>query len=337
MTTKLIHTIEAKKIVFVSTKNIDYIRNTQEIELICKYSDSCQIVAFSTKNYFLRVMRVYIKLIAVLLKKDYDVLFLGFSPQLLFLLLPFISKKKTVVMDFFISVYDTLIDDRKKFKPNSLFAKLFHSLDTYVIHKANLVVADTKAHKKYFSEEFLFPLDNIEVLYIEADTSIYQNQLLPTHTKSATNELKVIYFGTILPVQGIETILEAIKFLKENSSITFTIVGPLVKKYNIHLEDYPNATFIDWLPQEQLANKIAESDLALAGHFSLTVGKANRTIAGKTYIYKAMNKPVILGDSDANRELFEEDGKTNFYIERGNPKALADLISDIQKRKRLGH
>lgn len=330
MTQNLTDTLAGKDTVFVSTKNIDYIRNTQEIELIKKHSHSITIIAFSTKNYLLRVLKVYLHLIPVLFKKNYDILFLGFSPQLLFLLFPFFPKNKLIIIDFFISVYDTLVDDRKKLKEGSILSTLTHWLDTKTIHKADLVIADTQAHGHYFSTEFQFPIEKIETIYITADTSIYQNNNTLTE-RTKQKHFDVIYFGSILPVQGIEVILEAMKKLKNDPSIKFTIVGPIVKRYNLDTKEFPNTTFIEWLTQEELALQIANSDLALAGHFSSTIGKANRTIAGKTYIYKAMNKPVILGDSKANRELFKEDSNNNFYVKRGDSVALAEKIKEISQ------
>ena len=42
------------------------------------------------------------------------------------------------------------------------------------------------------------------------------------------------------------------------------------------------------------------------------MNKAKRTIPGKAYIYQAMGKKMILGDSPANRELFGENEKLLF-------------------------
>lgn len=43
-----------------------------------------------------------------------------------------------------------------------------------------------------------------------------------------------------------------------------------------------------------------------------------------------MGKPVILGDSTANHELFEEN-KVNYYVKRGDPQALADKIRELKE------
>lgn len=320
--------IKNKKVLFISTKNVDYIRNNQEIELIKKDCSKVTTIAYSNKNYLLRIIKVYFSLIWQLIKNDYEVLFIGFAPQFVFPLFPFFSKKKLLVLDFFISFYDTLVDDRKKVKKNSLLARLIHLVDAYVLKKADWIFSDTKAHAKYFSEEFSIPLKKIITLYIKADTKIFSNQTGPSTKK--IHPFTVLYFGSILPVQGLEIILETMTLLKADSSIHFVIIGPLKKKYGIDATDYPQTTFIEWLSQQELALEIEKADLCLAGHFSATIGKANRTIAGKTYIYMAMNKPVILGDSDANHELFIEDSQT-IYVERGN---ALDLAKSIQKFKR---
>ena len=91
-----------------------------------------------------------------------------------------------------------------------------------------------------------------------------------------------------------------------------------------------NIAYIDWLPQEQLAQYIGQADLCLAGHFHAEIAKAKRTIPGKAYIYKAMKKPMILGDNPANRELFHQNADTVF-VEMGSAKALADAILAFYK------
>ena len=79
------------------------------------------------------------------------------------------------------------------------------------------------------------------------------------------------------------------------------------------------------MKQTELAEYIAFSDLCLAGHFSSTVNKAKRTIPGKAYIYQAMRKKMILGDSPANRELYEENNKV-LFCKMGSSKELKKKI-----------
>ncbi len=196
----------------------------------------------------------------------------------------------------------------------------------YVIQKSSMVIVDTKADRDYFAQEFFSDKDKFEVLYLKADVSIYSPDKFPVKKKKK-NHLDVLYFGSILPLQGVEVILEAMQQLKNEHRIHFVIVGPIGKQ-KVNKEDYPNTQFYEWLAQEKLAEKISQSDLCLAGHFSDSIGKADRTIAGKTYIYKAMGKPIVLGDSKANRELFEAN-EMNYYVKRGDAHALAEKLREL--------
>lgn len=314
--------IKNKKILFVTSKNLDYIRNTQEIRLIEENASLYKVIGLNSNNYLKRVLYTYIKLLFTPFF-CYDYIFLGFAPQLYFPFFPFIKSDKLII-DFFISMYDTFVDDRKKISKDSIVAKLFYRIDQYVLKKAKYIVCDTKAHRDYFIKEFKISKEKFIVIYIIADTSIYDPNKYPKKIRD-NNRLDVLYFGSILPLQGIEVILGTMKLLKDDARIKFTIIGPIVEKYKINESDYPNTRFLNWLSQDELAQEISQADICLAGHFNGSIGKANRTIAGKTYIYKAMNKPVILGDSEANRELFEEDDM-NYYVEMGNSTQLVNCI-----------
>ena len=96
------------------------------------------------------------------------------------------------------------------------------------------------------------------------------------------NKYVVLYFGSVLPLQGVDVVLDAIKLLKNEKDIFFQVIGPISKKYSKPVQD--NVEYIDWLEQKELAEYIANADLCLAGHFNGEIDKAKRTIPGKAYI-----------------------------------------------------
>lgn len=319
--------IKNKNILFITTKNLDYIRNVQEIELIENCSSSYNVIGSNSKSYIIRLIKTFFILIFTSSKK-YDIIFIGFAPQLI---LPFFRwkfKNKYIIIDFFISLYDTFVFDRKNIKKDSYLAKFIKLLDKKTIFRANHVIVDTNEHGKYFKEEFNIPKKNIETIYLQADKNIFY----PRRNKLDATEKQfvVIYFGSILPLQGIEIILKAIEILNDRPDIKFIIIGPLSEK--IKKLNNTHTTYYNWVSQNELAELISSSDLCLAGHFNKCIPKANRTIPGKAYIYKAMDKPMILGENPANRELFSNDEKTNFFVEMGNPMALANKILYIKEK-----
>ena len=317
---EIINRIKGKRILYIATKNSDYLRLQQEIRLVQKYAAESDIIVSRKKSYFKRLAYVYSKLLITSVKK-YDVIFIGFMAQMIIPVWKWKFRDKTLIIDFFISIFDTLVDDRKKVDEKSILGKSVHLLDQITLKSADMVICDTKAHGRYFSKEFCVDKKNIFTMYLKADPLIYFPKKIkkPDEFK---NKYLVLYFGSILPVQGVEIVMDAIRLLKEQKEIYFIIIGPIGDK--IEKAETSNVTYIDWLPQEKLADYIAFSDLCLAGHFSATVNKAKRTIPGKAYIYQAMKKDMILGDSPANRELFSD--PTDEFVRLGDSYALAEII-----------
>lgn len=315
-----------QRVLFITTKNIDYIRNTQEIKLIQNSARSLHIIGSAAKGYFKRLLYVY-HMLLVTKSKDYDVVFVGFAPQLV---LPFFAwkfRKNVVIIDFFISMFDTLCNDRKRFRPDSIAGRLLHRIDAFTLSQAATVICDTNAHGEYFADEFGCDSNRLKTLYLEADSSVYypRESVKPAHIQ---DKFVVLYFGSILPLQGVDVVLDAYARLMDNPDIYMYCIGPVKSKA---IPQASNIEYIEWLSQEELAQYISYADLCLAGHFNADIDKAKRTIPGKAYIYSAMNKPMILGDNPANHELY--DSSENFcfhndiqFVEMGNSHALADAI-----------
>lgn len=319
-----------KKVLFITTKNTDYLRNTQETDIISGSAEDITVLGSGDKSYVKRLIKVYFKLMTMRMKK-FDTVFVGFSPQLIIPLFKFKFRGKTVISDFFISVYDTMVNDRKKFKPRSFMGKICRWVDKKTIKGSDYTIVDTKADRDYFAEEFGLNPGKTDVLYLKADNDIYypREKKKPEKLK---DKFTVLYFGSILPLQGVEVITDAMDILKDRTDMQFIIIGPIGK--NIRHIESENIKYINWLPQDKLAKYISYADLCLAGHFNKDIDKAKRTIAGKTYIYENMKKPMILGENSANHELFRED-ETHFFVEMGDAGKLADKILEVKDRINL--
>jgi len=148
---------------------------------------------------------------------------------------------------------------------------------------------------------------------------------------------QVLYYGTFLPLQGIEYVVEAAKLLQSHKDIRFKIIGKgmtyarvmrLVRKLDVE-----NIRFVGWVPYEALPSEIALADICLGGHFS-AIPKASRVIPGKVFQMIAMKKPVVLGNGSGNRELFEHK-RNAFFCERADPEALADAIASLKSDSSL--
>lgn len=325
-----IQQISGASVLFITTKNLDYIRNSQEIALLKKYAASFQIIGSFDSSYPKRLLSVWRHLLFTS-AKPFSIIFIGFAPQLIVPLFFWKFRRHILIEDFFISFYDTLIHDRQKFSAKSIFGRFFHWLDKVTIRRADYIISDTKAHGAYFCEEFAVKPEKITPLYLEADTSIYYPR--PKRHGRESNSFHVLYFGSVLPLQGLPVILKAIELLKSVSAVRFTIIGPIPD--TMPKPSGNNIRYISWLSQEALAEEIADADLCLAGHFHATIQKAWRTIPGKAYIYEAMGKPMILGDNPATREIQDQFKVPVYYVPMGDAKALASCIQSIAENCRF--
>lgn len=312
-----------RNVVFITVKNESYIRVTQIKRLLEREASLVIVYSSEKKNPVSRAIDLR-KKIRNIDFSEYDVVVAGFLPQLIISSILKKASDKTIISEMFLSMYDTVICDRHLFRDGGLIANLMKRLDKIAIENSELVITDTKADSDYFEKLYSADSDKFETIYLEADANLYNPDLNEHH-----GDKKVLYFGTGLPLQGTDIVMDAfdrVASLKDDVSFTYigstkgiprSTVKRAMSNRNIHIHK--------WLSQDVLAAKIAEADLCIAGHFNSYIDKADRTIPGKAFIYEAMNKPMILGDTIANRELFTQDER-HMFVKRGNAEALAECI-----------
>jgi glycosyltransferase involved in cell wall biosynthesis len=265
----------------------------------------------------------------------YDAAWVGFLGQPLVPAVRALSRSP-ILFDAFISLYDTLCFDRMRFAPNSLAGKLTFWLDQISCDLASTVILDTLAHAQYFIHTFHLAESKVRVLYVGCDESLFSP--LPTPEDPGL----VLYYGSYLPLHGIQTIIKAAQLLIQEPSIHFRIIGDGIQSSSIremaakfHLN---NVEFTPSIPLEDLPGEISRATICLGGHFS-HIPKASRVIAGKTFQCLAMGKATIVGDNPANAEILTH-GKSAWFCKMNDPQALADsireLIADRVLRERLG-
>ncbi len=326
--------IDGKKVLFITPSDVDYIRNRQEINILQRSAQRLDIIAPKdihgvSPTGIMRILSINLKVVAANIKK-YDVVFVGGIPQLI---VPFIQlrlRKKVLIIDFFISTYDTLVHDRQVLSPSNPLSSILKKLDSNALTAADRVIVDTREHAAYFSRMFGVDSGKMTVIYLEADKQIYYPRNVE-RPHDLRGKFVVFFFGAMNPLQGADVILEAAQILAEHGDIVFIIIGPYEKISNFErCSKLINVRFAArWLPQPKIADYIAMSDVCLAGHFNAAVEKAARVIPGKAYSYLAMDRPVIFGDNPANRELFSAGGKNVYFVKMGDPVALADKIIEL--------
>lgn len=226
---------------------------------------------------------------------------------------------RPVVFNAMVSLYDTFVEDRERFRDGSLAARALRRLDSAAFRAADLVVADTRANADFMRE--LAGIDEVAVCYLGAEERLFG----PAWRRSA--EFQVLFVGKPAPLHGLDVILDAARLLPD---VPFRVVGT---GQVTHLLDVrpPNVEHVPWVEYERVADEYARAGCAL-GIFGSS-GKAHRVIPHKTFQALAVGTPVVTSDTAAARELLV-DGRDALLVER-NADALAEAIVSLRDNPEL--
>lgn len=220
----------------------------------------------------------------------YDVFLLTFRGQEWMPFVRFLLRGRPLIFDAFLGIAETLVDDRKKVRPQSLAARFFLWLDRWLCRLSDHVLVDTQTHADFFSREL--QCSHVTAIYVECDEALFPHS--PPRPKPS-DVRNVLWYGTAQPLHALDRILRLATHL-EKENVQFTLIGPIVSgRSNVHT--------IPWVKSEDLASFIDAADLCLAGPFGDST-KARRIITGKTYQILARGAWMLIGDTVATREIF---------------------------------
>ncbi len=324
------------KILFVSGRELDYSRNFVILNSLKKLGSVTVVDLPGINNILVRSILLSALGILRLLVQRYDLVFVGFYGHILMLVFGLLNKTP-ILFDVFLSTYDTLVNDRKSARKNSITAHLAFFLDQYSCSKATRIIIDTENHKRYFMETFGVPDKKMDILFVGCD-----ERLFFPREEVEKPIINVLFYGSFLPLHGIDVIVQAARLLSQNETIKIEIIGPykkypifpaLAKKLNLR-----NLEFHNPVPLAVLPGLISRSSICLGGHFG-GGEKAKRVIPGKVFQFMAMAKPIIVGDNQANAELLTHKHDA-WFCKMNDPVELAGAISflaaDPILRNKLG-
>jgi glycosyltransferase involved in cell wall biosynthesis len=234
---------------------------------------------------------------------------------------------RPIVFDPLVSLHDTLVTDRGRFRPGSLAARAVLMLDRAAFRGADVVVADTAAHADFYADSFGLTRDRVQVCFVGAEDRLF------TPRDEGPREFSAVFVGKLIPLHGLEVILAAARLAPE---VPFRIVGS--GQLSGLLAHAPaNVQHVAWTPYEQLPAVLAGAGCAL-GIFG-TSAKTARVIPNKVYQALACAVPLVTADTPAARELLTHD-RDAVLVPPGDPAALAEavqaLAADGERARRIG-
>jgi len=268
---------------------------------------------------------------------DFDVLVVGYPGQfdVFFAKLLTIFKKKPIIWDVFMSIY-LISKERNLHLKNPISVKLLKIIEHLALRLPEKLIIDTKQYADWFYRNYKIPFEKFCIIPTGADDDVFcLDQYVEYQPKE---KFIVLYYGTYIPNHGVPYMIEAAKYLNNDSTITFQFIGEgpeldvcqkLIKKYNLQ-----NVELYSWMEQEELKKYIREADIVL-GAFGNTP-QSLMTIQNKIYEGMAMGKVVITGDSETISDQFENYNEI-ILCDRDNPKDLSDKIIFVVNNQKLLH
>jgi len=246
-------------------------------------------------------------------------------------------KRKPWVIKVHDMIYDPAVPTLVSGKAfiNSCFAALLKA--SYGVFLKNL---GKKADKVFVATRELRNLllrnghlpDKVAVIPNGVDTQIFK----PSTSKGNCAKKKtVLYIGSMLPEDGLRSLVRAFALLDREKELNLTLIGngperlplmELVKKLNLE----KTVTFHKHVPHELIPNFIREAYLTV-GQLGLSLINSYG-IPVKILEYFACGKPVV--SAPASRDILI-DGFTGLVVRNPTPKNIAEKFSIMMEDEKL--
>jgi len=307
----------------------DYIRTRSILHALREMHDIDLYEATNTNVGINRYVETFRKTLEIKKKHAPDVFILGFRGHEIYWPLRFLVGDKPIILDALMSPYASLHRERKHGLLGRAVSSVIRILEQGILNDANVVLTDTTSHLNFYKQEFSLPSNKLLAIPVGAEevfSKINSTQhISPEQTK---REMNVLFYGSFLPLHGIDVILEAASLLRQ-FPIIFNFVGGNVEQAQKLKADCKNMgithyTHRHWVSFTELITvTIPEADLCLGGPFGDTE-QARRVITGKTSQCLALGKPTIIGKID--EDIGFMDKENCLLVPQGNAQALADVL-----------
>jgi glycosyltransferase involved in cell wall biosynthesis len=244
-------------------------------------------------------------------KEPFDALIVGYPGHADLPAARRVAGRRPVLFNPLVSLADTLVADRRRYRPGGLPARALAAVDRRAFRAADLVVADTAAHAAHLASAT--GAERIEVCFVGAEERLFR----PGWQRPA--EFTALFVGKLIPLQGLETILAAARLAPE---LSFRVVGS--GQLERLLDARPaNVEHVPWVEYEHLPAELHRASCAL-GIFG-TSAKAARVIPNKAFQALACGAPLVTADTPAARELLRQ-GESALLVPPGDAEALAAAL-----------
>ena len=290
--------------------------------------DECQEDVYSIKQ----LIKAYVKLMMKHRKLEYDVMIVPWR-GIMTLPLAKLIKKGPILFFPYIPLYDSVINDRKMFKKNSIQGKILKFADGMACKIADLIILDNFETIDYFCSEYGSDKKKFRRLITGAN----EDKFVPLQIKKPCKIFNVFFLGTFIPFHGVDILVEAARILSNHDDIKFILCGDgttrkenekLAKRYGLK-----NIQFLGYVDFFILKQNLDDADVGIG----ILASGERRTNATPNKIFEilASSKPLITRDLPVMKELLLKNNENCILVKPGEPQDLADAILKLKNDPRL--
>ncbi len=290
------------------------------------------MVMFRSLRNYPRLIRRYLNL------PEHQWVLVGYLGHLdVIVIWPFAKLRRAkIVWNAYISLYDTIVDDRHMIPSWSPIAWILHVWEWLCCRMADLILLDTNAHASYFSRKYGVEASQIRSVWIGVEPERFPRAQRSDMTRLGSAPIKILHFGQMVPAHGIEVILRAAELTREEQ-IFWRIIGTGQEETKVRAAlqngSLPKVEWTRYVSQPELIRLVHEADLCL-GIFG-TSEKAGRVIPNKVFETIVAGKPLITRDSEGIREILSAEMPGVYLVPPGDPEALVQAILEFRDRREV--
>ncbi len=221
---------------------------------------------------------------------------------------------------------------------NPILIALAKFLERSIYRRADYFIINSPGFYGHLAD-FKIPKERIFLIPNGVDTAIFKPGEKYNSVRKELGLDKnfvVMYAGAHGRANGLDTVIESARLLKDCPDITFMLVGDGKEKERlIKLRDsyaLKNLLFVDAQPKRRMPEFCLASDVCLAilekrDSFKLVY-------PNKLFDYMASGRPTILAIDGVAREIVEE-ARAGVFVEPENPEMLAEAVLNLYKNRKL--
>jgi len=269
---------------------------------------------------------------------DHDAVLVGYLGHFDVLVLwPFAKlRRKPIVWDALTSLYEEIITDRKFISATRPLARMIFAIEWLICHSADRIFVPSAARAHDFSIRYRLPEKRTRVVFLGVENIFFPPRKPVSKSYSEDDSLSVLFYGSFIPLHGVETIIRAARLMKDDR-VNWTIIGRGQVESIIHemltKQPLPRLQRIHWVAYRKLSYYIHHSDIAL-GIFGDSQ-RAATSIPNKVFQILSSGTPLITRDSPAIREILEPTMPGIYLIQPNSPKALVRAIQQFRSERKM--